>query len=65
MGMYKDVTIFCDLCFIEGASTTSAEDCRLQVKEEGWVRRKIDGKWADVCFICVQEGTLKKLTGKD
>ncbi len=52
MGIYKDITIFCDRCLIEGVGTTSAKECRKEAKASGWTKRKVEGIYIDLCPDC-------------
>lgn len=54
MGIYKDVSIYCDIddCNVEGFETISIKETRWCAKQEGWKRKKIDGEWKDICPTC-------------
>ena len=49
---YRDVTLSCDECLTEGYDTTSAFESRRNAKKDGWLRKRIKGKYVDICPNC-------------
>lgn len=61
LGMvYRDVTLFCNVCEVEGYFTTSAFDSRKHAKNEGWIRTFVKQikMYVDICPKC--QKTKKK-----
>jgi len=57
MSLYKEIRVQCDLCrFVEDdAGWGYAETARFYARENGWRRRKIEGKWSDICYNCLEK----------
>jgi len=62
MSLRKDIFVQCDLCgFIEmdeagwANSFSYAGTARFYAREHGWRRRKIEGKWSDICYNCLEK----------
>jgi len=49
----REITVICDICrsFCDSVGWTN-EQARDLAHGEGWRRRKIDGKWLDICDAC-------------
>ncbi len=53
MGIYKDITIYCDGCGDEGYESTRVSDSRRYAHADGWRRIKEGGEYKDFCAECV------------
>ena len=55
LGMvFRDVTLFCNVCEVEDYFTTSAFDSRKQAKNHGWARKFVRQikSYVDICPKC-------------
>lgn len=53
MGIYSDITLYCDVCGTEGYESTRAGDSRKNARKDGWKRKKIEGELKDICPECL------------
>lgn len=55
---------FCDCCGRYSPEGNSRDDAEQRRIEAGWIRRKVDGKWEDICPEC-QKNLLRKDSDKN
>lgn len=56
MSVCAEISIVCDLCGSQNDSADISVGCaRVRAREDGWRRRKIDGKWLDICDRCLDQ----------
>jgi hypothetical protein len=57
MSLCRQIQVICDICgsFCESTASNNA-DARWYARDDGWRRRKIDGRWLDICFTCLHPG---------
>lgn len=53
MGLYKDISIYCDMCNTEDYDSCFVKETRRAAKAGGWKRIKIDGAYKDICPVCL------------
>ena len=52
---YRDVTLYCDECGVEGFPSTRAGDSRKAAKKDGWLRKLVKGEYVDICPDCQKD----------
>lgn len=54
MSVVREITVICDICHrhCDSCGWTNA-DARESARDDGWRRRKIDGRWLDICYACL------------
>ena len=55
MGIYKDITLYCDICGKEGCGSISIAETRVTALASGWKRKKIEDEYKDICPDCQNE----------
>lgn len=55
MSVRTESRLICDWCQSESASHSAVRWTRYYAKQAGWIQRKIDGKWIDICDACVDQ----------
>jgi len=61
MGMdysYQKPAPYCDVCQTELGRFDTFEEAVRAKKEAGWISRKINGEWNDICPSCLQYENL-------
>lgn len=44
-----------ECCYVESTTMPTQRSARLEAQDEGWVKRRVDGKTIDVCPACLLE----------
>lgn len=52
MTTMRYIVVTCDVCGEENGHEPSAAIAREMAKKEGYARRRLHGRWADLCANC-------------
>lgn len=55
MSITKIITVRCDKCCAETSGDFTVSEARETARDDGWRRRKSDGRWIDICFACLYD----------
>jgi hypothetical protein len=53
MSISKIIIVKCDQCHEETSGDISVAEARETARDDGWRRRRIDGRWLDICYACL------------
>jgi hypothetical protein len=56
MSIVKIITVKCDECGEETNGDWTVSEARESARDDGWRRRRIDGRWLDICPTCLHPG---------